>query len=195
MTASSTKKRTTRQHGGHRLFFALWPQDDVRAALVHAVAATASLRGAGRVVPAAKLHLTLHFLGGWPDDAAMPLDAVRDAAGQVDCSVFHLVVDRAGGFRGSRVGWLAPAGNSGLDALWSDLGRALDDAGLAGVEHERFSPHITVRRNVSRAVDEAPVDPVSWPVDAFVLVHSHDGQYDVVDRWPLRSGTDGADGR
>lgn len=171
----------------HRLFFALWPDDTVRAALAAAVDRVAAFAGEGRRTPASKYHLTLHFLGGWP---AMP-DAVvarcREAAAGVDCGGFHLVVDHAGHFAGARVGWLAPSGNSGLDALWSALGHALDDAGIARRADETFSPHVTVLRGFRARVENAPVDPVSWPVQDFVLVHSHGGHYEVVGRWPLGS--------
>lgn len=171
--------------GAHRLFFALWPTDEVREALARAVAATPALHGRGRRVAAEKYHLTLHYLGGWPsppDDVVAQASAV---AARIHALAFHLVVDHAGGFRGARVGWLAPAGNSGLDALWSDLRHGLDDARLPYRAHERFSPHITVLREVRGRLDECAVEPVSWPVDGFVLVHSHDGRYDVVGRWPL----------
>ena len=95
------------------------------------------------------------------------------------------MIDHAGGFARSRVGWLAPTGNSGLDALWSTLGHALD---AEGVEHrvaETFAPHVTVLRDVRGRLPDTPVDPLSWPVEDFVLVHSHDGRYDVIDGWPL----------
>ncbi|MGY4515896.1 RNA 2',3'-cyclic phosphodiesterase [Lysobacter sp. HA18] len=172
--------------GGHRLFFALWPGDEVRAALDRAVDGVSMFEGAGRRTAAAKHHITLHFLGGWhgrPDDV---IERARDAVSIVDERAFHLVVERAGGFAGARVGWLAPSGNSGLDALWSTLRHALGDADIPYRLHETFSPHITVLRNVRGALPEVEIEPVSWPVTDFVLVHSHDGRYDVIDRWPLR---------
>jgi 2'-5' RNA ligase len=170
--------------GGHRLFFALWPADEARAAFAHAATGVPAFED-GRLTADEKLHLTLHFLGGW---ASFP-DEVVARASYAACTVraraFHLVIDHAGSFAGARVGWLAPSGNSGLDALWSDLGRALDAAGIARRAQPRFAPHITVRRDIRAALGDIPIDPISWPVDAFVLVHSHDGRYDVIDRWML----------
>ena len=171
--------------GGHRLFLAIWPGDDVRAALADAVDATPLFEGAGRRVPTAKYHLTLHFLGAWRDYPDDVIERTRTAAASLAPLAFHLVVDRAGGFRDARVGWLAPSGNSGLDALWSDLRRALDAADVPYRAHERFSPHVTVLRDVRATLHDASVAPISWPVEDFVLVHSHDGRYDVIDRWPL----------
>jgi 2'-5' RNA ligase len=176
----------SRPADGHRLFFALWPDDTVRGALARAADGVGAF-ASGRRVPDDKLHLTLHFLGGWPDTPEDVIRAASTAAATVEAGMFHLVVDRAGGFHGARVGWLAPSGNSGLDALWSGLGRALDDAGVRRRAHPHVSPHVTVRRDIRERLREASIDPVSWPVDAFVLVHSHDGRYDVLSSWALAS--------
>lgn len=173
--------------GGHRLFFALWPDDETRVALERAVANVAMFRGAGRRTSPSKYHLTLHFLGGWatrPDDVA---DRARVAAANVEARAFHLVLDRAGGFPGPRVGWLAPAGNSGLDALWCALRHALDDASIEHSDHGKFSPHVTVLRGVAGRLPETPIEPVSWPVTDFVLVYGFDGRYEILERWPLRA--------
>ncbi|GAB6197358.1 RNA 2',3'-cyclic phosphodiesterase [Lysobacter xanthus] len=174
--------------GGHRLFFALWPDDTVRGALESAVGGVAAFRGRGRRIAAAKYHLTLHFLGGWSGWLDAIAATARAAAAAVDARAFHLVVDRAGGFAGPRVGWLAPEGNSGLDALWSALGHALDDAAVPYRVHEHFSPHVTVMREMRGRPEESVIEPISWPVEDFVLVHSHAGRYDVIDRWMLPAG-------
>ena len=180
---------TDRPHAGdaHRLFFALCPADEPRAAIVHAADGVSEFAN-GRRVADEKLHLTLHFLGGW---AAWPEDVAQrasKAAATVGARAFHLVVDRAGSFERAGVGWLAPSGNSGLDALWSDLGRALGDAGIARRAPPRFVPHVTVRRGIRNALSDIPIDPISWPVDDFALLHSHDGRYDVIERWALAAG-------
>lgn len=169
----------------HRLFLALWPDEEVRAALDHAADGVEAFRGQGRRVAATKLHITLHFFGGSSDGPAVVIDRVRAAVSGVHARGFHLVIDHAGSFDGARVGWLAPGGNSGLDALWSDLGHALDAAGLETRRYARFSPHVTVVRAFRGQVADVPVAPVSWPVQDFVLVHSHGGRYEVVERWPL----------
>lgn len=179
--------RDTCPRDAHRLFLALWPDDALRDAMAAVVDGLPAFRGAGRRVDPAKYHVTLHFLGGWP---ALPADVVaacREASSSVAASAFHLVIDHAGSFPRSRVGWLAPSGNSGLDALWSGLGHALRESGVDCRAQETFSPHVTVLRGLSARVDETPVEPLSWPVDAFVLVHSHGGRYEVIERWGLSS--------
>lgn len=169
----------------HRLFFALWPDDDLRAAMATAVDGIPAFRGVGRRVDPAKYHVTLHFLGGWAEMPADVVAACGEAAAAVQASALHLVVDHAGSFARSRVGWLAPGGNSGLDALWSELGHALRERDVDYRESETYSPHVTVLRNLSRPVEVVPIDPLSWPVDDFVLVHSHGGRYEILERWTL----------
>jgi len=172
-------------HGGsHRLFFALWPADDVRSALAQAADRVAQF-ACGRRTATSKLHLTLHYLGNWADPREVLLARASAAADAVQARAFHLVIDHAGSFVAARVGWLAPAGNSGLDALWSDLGRALGEAGVTSDAQTHFSPHVTVRRDIRSRLPSIATDPISWPVQDFVLVHSHDGRYDVLARWPL----------
>jgi 2'-5' RNA ligase len=170
--------------GGHRLFFALWPDDAVRDALARAADSVPAFAH-GRRLTDAKLHLTLHFLGGWPQRADDVIARASAAAARVRARPFHLVVDHAGSFTGARAGWLAPQGNSGLDALWSDLGRGLDDARVPRRSAPQFVPHVTVRRDIRERLSDIPVQPISWSVDDFVLVHSHDGVYDVLAHWPL----------
>ncbi|TZF87702.1 RNA 2',3'-cyclic phosphodiesterase [Cognatilysobacter lacus] len=167
-----------------RLFFALWPPDEVRSALASAADGIAAF-GAGRRVAQAKLHLTLHFLGGWTSGVEHRIERACAAASNVRGRAFELRVDHAGAFPGARVGWLAPAGSVGLDALWLDIRVALDQGAVPYRPQPHFAPHITVRRGVRARVPDAPIEAITWPVDAFVLVHSHDGRYDVLARWPL----------
>ena len=153
--------------------------------MASAVDGVSAFSGVGRRVDPAKYHVTLHFLGGWAEMPADVVAACSEAAASVRASAFHLVVDHAGSFARSRVGWLAPSGNSGLDALWSGLGHALREQGVEYRAAETFSPHVTVLRNLSRRVEDVPIDPLSWPVDDFVLVHSHGGRYEILGRWAL----------
>lgn len=179
---------TARVIDAHRLFFALWPDDALRGAMVSAVDGLVAAGAAGRRVDPSRYHLTLQFVGGWPQLPAGVVERCRAAAAAVEASAFHLVVDHAGSFARSRVGWLAPSGNSGLDALWSALGHALDAQGVEHRAAETFSPHVTVLRDIRHRIPDAAVEPLSWPVDAFVLVHSHGGHYDVLERWAMQPG-------
>lgn len=171
---------------GHRLFFALWPDAAVRAridaAATHAFADASAARA--RQVRAERLHLTLHFLGAVPAPA---LDTALAAGGAVEAARFELVLDRAGGFARARVAWLGTSDvPDALIALHARLGEALVARGLP-VESRAFTPHVTVRRSVRGAVAEATIEPIAWPVEAFVLIDSRaDRGYVEVGRWRLR---------
>lgn len=165
----------------HRLYFALCPDPVVRDALI---GAARGLGLPGKPVPPERLHLTLRFLGTWPASPDDAIERARRAGDAVACAPFHLVVDRAGHFDTARVAWLGPAGSSGLDALWSALGHALEDVGLECADAPEFVPHVTVARGVTAHV-EATVDPISWPVTEFALLHSHAGAHRTLATWPL----------
>lgn len=67
------------------------------------------------------------------------------------------------------------------------MGHALDEAGVQRRATEAFAAHVTVLRGLRGRMDEVPVEPLSWPVSDFVLVHSHAGRYDVIGRWALQA--------
>ena len=53
-----------------RLFFALWPDDALRRQIAaQAVALNHAHEGGGRLLPQDRLHLTLRFMGEYPDEA------------------------------------------------------------------------------------------------------------------------------
>jgi 2'-5' RNA ligase len=173
----------------HRLFFALWPDDALRHSIDEAAARLEKeLAPGGRRLNAARLHMTLQFLG---DFASLPpalLDDACAAAAQVRASPFGLELDRAGSFRGSNVWWLGPTETpAGLQELWESLGTALRQRDVPMRPAPAFSPHVTIQRNVRRHLSATPIAPLPWPVRDFVLVDSQSGQpYRIIERWPLQ---------
>lgn len=174
----------------HRLFFALWPDDGVRTRIDAASAAVERAHApGGRRLRRDRLHLTVQFLGDFAPLPAGALDAARDAAARIETRAFVLTLDRAGSFRGSRVWWLGcEACPDELQLLWSALGHALREAGVPVRPHPRFAPHVTIQRNVRRALAPTAIEPIAWPVSEFVLIDSQAGAgYVEVGRWPLRA--------
>lgn len=178
----------------HRLFFALWPGDEVRARID--AAADGLVRAhvpGGRRVRRDRLHLTVRFLG---DFATVPdglVEAACAAASRIGHDAFDLTLDTAGSFRVSRVWWLGcREEHAGLTMLWQSLGRALGDAGVLMKPSHRFTtqvftPHVTVLRDVPRVLAPAPIEPVHWAVPDFVLIDSRPGAgYVRIGCWPLR---------
>ncbi|MCU0811259.1 MAG: RNA 2',3'-cyclic phosphodiesterase [Thiobacillaceae bacterium] len=169
-----------------RLFFALWPDSDTRAALDR-TGKWLHRHWEGRLTRAETLHLTLVFLGAVD---ASRLDALRELAAQVRAESFALQLDQAGCWRHNRVGWLG-AGETppALATLVADLENRLE-SGLIRFDKRAFVPHITLLRK-ARCAEVPACRPVVWPVDRFVLVESQSTEsgvlYQIVGEWPLAS--------
>ena len=165
-----------------RMFFAIWPEAQAASELARVAEALAQLVG-GRPMPAAKIHLTLAFLGTL--DERQRKDAIA-AAGQVRGTAIGMVIDTVGSFRGAKVGWAAPAGaHPGLVALQSALAEALRGREFA-LEDRAFTPHVTLVRKIERPVPPAPLGGIEWRSDALTLVESTgDGRYEARESWKL----------
>ncbi len=175
----------------HRLFFALWPDDALRARIADAAARVVSAHTpGGRSLKPDRYHVTLQFLGDFQPLPETLLDTARAAADTVRASAFELPLDSVGGFRGANVWWLgSQATPDPLRALYDALGRALMQHRVPVKSAANFVPHLTVQRDVRRHIAPTPVPALSWPVGEFVLIDSQPGRgvpYDVVGRWPLR---------
>lgn len=173
-----------------RLFFALWPDAALQAAMAEAARAVASTRAiGGRAVPAERLHLTLLFLG---DVAARTEQHLIEAAGAVTGRSFHLSLEQAACFYRTRVFWLGPkATPPRLTTLWQGLRRIAASHGVA-TEDRPLAPHVTCLRDIRDRIRPVPIRPILWPVREFALVHSEPGptpRYHVVSQWPLQTAS------
>jgi len=166
-----------------RLFFALWPDQPLRNRLER-VAADLCARSHGKAVPAAKVHMTLAFLGEVPADR---FPAAVDAASRVKGEPFEFALDEAGSFRSARVAWIGSArGHPGLTALQSALAAELRREGFE-LESRPFAAHVTLVRRISRPIPREAVEPIAWRVNDFALVVSDTGKgsYEVKTLTPL----------
>jgi 2'-5' RNA ligase len=161
-----------------RLFIALETPSEVTARLL----LTVPSGGGIRPVPAEQVHLTLRFLGEC-DDALCA--RVAQALTGVQAPAFAMAVEGAGRFRGGQgcVLWAGIAANPALDALYANIGQALDGAGIAP-ERRRFHPHLTVARCRPSVPEGAVRDWLAaqrelstppWQVDRFILFESRLG--------------------
>lgn len=178
-------------HGDvHRLFFALWPDDAVRAQMAEAARRLrARYAPRGRWLGGHRYHLTLQFLGDFDRLREDLVDDACRAAASVRSAAFDLPMDRAGSFRGSRVWWLGCEHTpDGLRGLWSALGLALAKGHVSTRASHTLTPHVTLLRDAVETLSDTPIEPIVWPVREFVLIHSQLGSrnaYDVLQRWPL----------
>jgi len=166
-----------------RVFFALWPDPPATAALAAAAVELAALAG-GKAVPAAKIHLTLAFLGDVGEDR---LEIARSAASRLRCKAFDVALDQAGSFRGARVAWVGsrkPA--RGLVELHAALIGELAACGFPPDERP-YTPHATVARKIGRPVERRAIAPIEWRARELSLVESDlgRGSYNTLAGWDL----------
>lgn len=168
-----------------RLFFALWPDADLRWRLQAAADSIAFDAGVRRV-PRANLHLTLHFIGNvYFDEMA----CMQRQARQVEAEAFQLEIDGQGIFSKPAVGWLGCSSvPDGLRQLHRQLGSRLQSCGFLP-ESRPYHPHVTVARKLESLNAEASFSPIAWPVKEFALVEvqsvANGVRYRVVESYPL----------
>ena len=175
--------------GTHKLFFALWPDAQVRADLAQAA------QRMHRVVEGKRsrddsLHLTLAFLGE-VEVAYLPrlLAPPRD----VFTTAFLLTLNKWGCWSHNGVAWAAPSHTpDSLRELVGNLEVWLRTAGFE-LEHRAFTPHVTLVRKAQCAPLPDAMMPIAWQVSAFALIHSHfqggAPHYRTLGAWPLKQGT------
>lgn len=180
--------------GDRRLFFALWPDGNLRREIVvRASPFESAIRSASRSarpVPVHNLHLTLVFLGTVPADR---VDRLISRAAAVRSPAFELLLDRFGTFPRARVAWLGGPAPAAGSALVAALRSACGDCGL-DIDDRPWRPHVTLFRGVSArgaaadgpGAETLPGPAIHWPVTEFALVESIPSRpYQVLRSWPL----------
>lgn len=169
-----------------RLFFALWPDDAVRARLDELAIQAAG--GNGRAVAAHNQHITVVYIGPATVEMRDCLCAQADA---IRCSPFELRLDQLGYWSRPRVVWLAASEMpAALAILYRELSERLRSCGHQP-ETRPFRPHATLVRKARRKPGMAVIEPVVWAVDRLCLVESLTDpagvRYEVQTSWPLRA--------
>jgi len=174
-----------------RIFFAVLP-DAGAAARIHALAEELKTKNGlgGNLILPEHLHITLFHLGDWRELPREIVEIASRAAAEVVAAPFAVTCRRAESFR-NRTGiypfvLLAEQGATPLHAFQQALGAALKKNGLGGATQGDFKPHVTLLRDDTR-VKPVAVEPVTWTVRDFALVHSLLGQTKHIHlgRWPL----------
>lgn len=174
-----------------RLFFALWPNAEVRAALQRLLQTTAARAYSGRPVVADNLHLTLAFVGTVP---ATRRPCLAQAAAQLRGQPFELCLDQLGYWPRPRVLWV---GASQLPPALLELVSALNQALLPCAyrpDPRPYQAHVTLLRKArppaGPATTSTPISPIHWSNSDFCLVESVSDprgvQYQVRARWQLQ---------
>jgi 2'-5' RNA ligase len=172
---------------GHRLFFALWPSDELQVAIERELCELIA-RSGGKLVPRINYHATLAFLGSIAPERVLVAHAV---ANKVQARSFDLSLDHVHAWRRSGISFLGSHNTPPeLSQLVTTLHGKLREREFV-LEERPFRLHVTLARD-ARMTERVNVVPIEWHVDDFVLVESTLGRggsrYDVVGRWPLARG-------
>ena len=171
-----------------RLFFALWPDDEVRAQIASVLNQINLDRGKCRLVKNSNLHLTLHFIGNTSIAEMKCLDL---HARGFNAEPFEFRLDCSGYFKKPKVFWIGcQTVPQALFDLHENLVEQISHCAYKP-ETRPYSPHMTVARKFTELPGSIPFEPVLWQVDRFVLVGSisvSEGvRYEVVKSYPLVS--------
>lgn len=169
-----------------RLFFALWPGDELREQISQAFNSAPQAAMNGRRVSASNYHITLHYIGlvGHEQQQCLHL-----AAQSVVAEGFPLVLDRFGHFYKPRVFWLGCQQVAlPLKKFQQQLGEALMNCDYQP-DPRVYAPHVTLMRKLTRPGDLNPMTAIQWQVNEFVLVESRSTtegvKYEVIERYSL----------
>jgi 2'-5' RNA ligase len=182
----------TREPGRNSLFFAILPEPEVAERIVALATEARTGNGlSGRLIPAARLHVTATPIADYAGLLEYDVSAAMRAAESVTAKPFDIAFNRLQSLRrsdGNQPLVLRCADGLGAfgrlqTALLAAL-RANDyDGGAAAAD----APYITLLYD-RRTVDETYLDePIGWTVREFALVYSvyGEGRHMHLGRWPL----------
>ena len=187
------QRRPTDTVTGHKLFFALRPDEETAERIARFATAEHEARGLQpRLRPSRIFHITLHYFGRFEGDLDAQLvgEAMR-AASEVVWPAFDLGFERfaSWGRASARQHPFVLTGGQGLEAV-----RELRDTLVERlVAHDLpaptgdYEPHLTLRYD-KRPAPAWPVELPGWIASDFVLVQSPQGltRHEVIARWPLQ---------
>ncbi len=154
-----------------RLFIAINLSDEMREALIDAQNDMYENGVRGNFSPEENLHLTLAFIGEYPD----PEDVLSALSG-IEIRPFTITLDRCGSF--GDLWWAGTEHSSALEAIVRRVRRALAENGIP-FDRKRFSPHITLIRKAENG-SPAEIRPVSMTVDHISLMRSDRGKQGMI---------------
>lgn len=157
-----------------RLFYAIEFPEDIRQNLYQAGRELASWAEHGCWTRPENIHLTLQFIGESPDTWLPDLTEIARQAASASSS-FIVSFDGAGTFgRAGDILWIGIKPQPVLSDLATHLGDLLRLKDLP-YETRRFSPHITIGRQVrldSRRLADWTMPPLQCRIDSLSLMES-----------------------
>ena len=155
-----------------RLFIAINLSDAMRDALTAAQDEMYGKGIRGNFTPRENMHLTLVFIGEYPDK-----EEVMDALSSVIFSAFSLSLSGLGCFRD--LWWAGMDESVPLAAVARRIRRALAEHNIP-FDRKRFSPHITLLRKAVGTMPGIQIETVSMAVERISLMRSDRGKHGMI---------------
>ena len=164
-----------------RLFVGLEPTPDFRAALSELQTQLLTAGVDGRYLSPVNLHMTLAFIGEWPENVTEALPRITEP--------FSITLSHLGVFTGAKVLWAGIRPSPELHDLAAKVRKQLDAADIP-YDRQSFNPHITLIRKpilpseqVLTAIQVAPASMTVKEVCLYQSAHEADGmKYTVIGR-------------
>lgn len=172
----------------HKVYFALQPDAEAAEAMVRLAADLRQRHGLkGRPTPAARLRLSLNFVGtfrGPPTRAVM--EKAKALADKVQAPAFALSFNQVEGWNGDKLVLLGDEGVIGAEVLDAAIHKALVIGSMAPRRQPPMTPHITLLWDKAQ-IPMTFVEPIAWTAREFVLLDSvvGEGRHEVLGRWAL----------
>ena len=169
-----------------RLFFALWPDAQVRDEIA-ALARSLPLQPGARLLVPQNLHLTLAFMG---EVDGQTQEDLKQQASAIQASAMSFSLDNLEKWQKPRIACLLPSEYPpALETLANNLAGIARAAGIS-MDERPYRPHVTLARKVSRAMPERSVQAIRWDATEFRLVESVSTdkgvKYESRASWPLK---------
>jgi len=151
-----------------RLFIAISLSPEIRGALRKVQDEMFDRGVRGNFTPEANMHLTLAFIGDYPDP-----EPVLDALAEVEFTPFPLSLDGIGSF--GDLWWAGVKESAPLEAVVRRVRRALAAHDIP-FDKKRFSPHITLVRKAKNRIPGVQLPSAAMTVDTVSLMRSDRGR-------------------
>ena len=151
-----------------RLFIAIHLSEEQKDALIDVLDQIFNQGIRGNYTTEDNLHLTLAFIGEYPD-----ADAILEALENVDFSPFSITLNGYGNF--SDLWWVGLKSSQELQKLTKKIRRALVENDIP-YDKKKFSAHITILRRADSTVAGITVPQITATIDHFSLMRSDRGK-------------------
>jgi len=185
MSATQPQKKQNQR----RIFFALWPEQEVRNTLQNNIKTDVThfiKSNQVRQVPIHNWHLTLAFVGNVSEEI---FACCLDQGSCVTAKAFSVTLNTFDYFARPQIVWL---GCDQVDNAWYELVNKLNEVlTVCGYKPDRKHPvpHMSVMRKAKRPMTVTRFKPVTWNVNEFALIESRTtdkgAMYSVVKQWSL----------